>query len=366
MKIVLLFLSLAGTIVACGSKTDDVKAEKTGLSGDKDTAILSSTESIADDLNLSTETIQTLTDESLESLSAQEDVGASLAVADVDKSKSFERNCAVDGSNAKVTLKATFDRSSATTGRNGKLTLSRQDSGSTDRTRLWSRVKDGKAIAVVCSENNKTAKIDWRDVEGLNLAVTFKSERNRVWNLKNSASGKETKREVATKSEGTRTISWKSVESSNNAAVEIRHKEVRSKVTRSLKTTDKIGNKAEIALSIATKESNPLIVAVERLKTDYSLVSKTIKEGVFIGTLSDKGRVESSYDNFKVSYSDGKCAAVSGSVTYSFFKVDATEAAKVLKLTVDASGNSTLFDEKNSQEIDDFEMSGCDPVDVEE
>ena len=358
---VCLLAALSMTVVSCGQGQERKATETTDSSSNSPGA----DGSVSGDSELSVSAVETVMTDSIESLVTQSSSGASLALTSekegTDKSV-YNRECKVDGNNAVVKISTTMDRSESIERPN--VSMSRKISGASSQTRIWSKSKDGAAVAVVCGPNNKAAAIDWEsDLAGMKLDLTFERSRSNAVSITNKKRNKTFERSRSFSASGSRTISWGTLDTANtDASIIVREKTVVSNVNRKIKAVNKKGETNDLEFSVKTAADAPLLVRVERDKTTKALKKKTIKTGTVVATRVTDGRIESTFSDVVLTFDGDKCVGDSGSVLTKFYAEGGTEAVKSLKLTIQ-DGVYSLTDALTGEDKGEIDAIGCDAED---
>ena len=325
--------------------------------GRQDNSASSSGEDLGADSAVSQQVLQSNVQDSLESLS-EENSSASLMLdgnPEFALASGVSRSCVIESQNAKVTISSDISKDVTI---NGRLrTIKRSLSGKGEQVRVWSR----SGGSVDCAANGKHAAIDWKNVEGLSLKVSFSRSRASSDSVTNIKKGTTVSKSSAFDASGTRAIAW-SQGSADGSSTAVRNKVVTSSVVRTFSATKSTGDKVDLKLTTEILAANPFKVTVTRALSDLALQSKLINSGTMIATSKDGARVESSFLSLLVNYKDGSCTPESGSIVSKFFAKDATVASKTLQTTFD-NGVGTVTDE-NGQEFGSIEQNGCDPEDL--
>lgn len=325
--------------------------------GRQDNSASSSGEDLGADSSVSQQVLQSNVQESLESLS-EENSSASLnldANPELELASGVSRSCVVESQSAKVTISSDISKDVTISGR--LRTIKRSLSGKGEQVRVWSR----SGGSVDCAASGKYAGIDWKNVDGLSLKVSFSRSRAASDSITNIKKGTTVSRSSAYDASGTRAIAWSQGSADTSSSV-VRNKVVTSSVVRSFSATKTSGEKIDLKLTTEILAANPFKVTVTRASSDLSLQSKLINSGTMIATSKDGARVESSFVALLINYKDGSCTPESGSIVSKFFAKDATVASKTLQTSFE-NGVGTVTDE-NGQDSGSIEQNGCDPEDL--
>ncbi|MCX6124972.1 MAG: hypothetical protein NTV34_09530, partial [Proteobacteria bacterium] len=293
----------ASLMVACGRKT--------ARENDKATV---SASTLATDPVLSASAVNAQYSDLMSGISDQSSGGAALAeegeLAGVTDKTTVTRSCVESDSSAMVTLEGSIDKTVSKTSANGKVRIETVIKGESTQKRTWSRT-DGSAV--VCNGAKEFANVKWESPSGLSLAMSFSRQRDRTSKIV----GPRVTRDASStfKTSGTRYVTWSSnATTEDSSTTYIRNKSIVSEVTREESVKDKNGTVKDLKLIIETKDGAPLAVQVERLKTDHSIVARTITSGTLISKKDESdGAIEMVFSNLKVSLTTGECKLVSGS-----------------------------------------------------
>ena len=339
---------------ACGKNTGQV-----------DSSI--STLAIANDSSLSAGLVNANYSDAL-AASTSQGTPATLALSDNQDDKSaINRTCVEDGVNAVVQISSTIEKSKTVTTPRANRTIEHSITGSSTMKRTWSNTT---GTAVTCNSEKSAAQINWTSPDNLKLEAEF--ERSRAREMKITTPKFEKDFSGTFKSSGKRTLIWgTSSTSADTADSYFRTHTATMESTREMTISNDSGVKKDIQLKVATKEGSPLIVTVERSVSGNSVLSRTLVSGtviaqkdVEIGSAADSGdgSIETTYNNLKVTVTDGECEASSGSASI-VFKDAAGITLKTYELSVDSSGDPQLKDSAGVQ-VEGFELDGCDPEDM--
>jgi len=268
------------------------------------------------------------------------------------------RSCTVEGQSAVVLVEGEMNKSFSK--ENRRVSMAWAMSGQTSERRVWSRSVEDAAVAVACSESGKTAKIDWDDVAGLTLDLTFNRSRSRESTMTRLRDGAVTTRSRSFSASGTHQVAWSAQQSGDDGSTITREKVITSSATRSVSALNKQGKATDLKLMVVTKDGSPLTVAVVR-SGDQKLVSKTIRSGVIVTSREGDGRMEMTYTDLKVDYTSGSCKLASGSVDLAVYGEGASAPTKTYKLAFTADDVS--FVDVSTGETSDMDLPGCDPED---
>ena len=347
-------LFLVGVTSSCGTKGTDNPAAAAGLSAS----------SIAGDSTLTAGIVNAHFSEINSAAADQGGGNTSLAlgaaVSGVQDQSSYSASCASANNQAVVTIKGSVNKSLSRTSANGKLTSTHTVVGSSTLTRTWSRT-DGSAVA--CGADKKAAAVNWTSPAGLVLDMQFNRQRDN--SIKIVGPKNQTTAGTSFQSSGTRKVTWAANSTSADTSTSyFRNKSVVANATRAQHVTDKNGVDQSVNLSMQTKDSDPLVVQVERSVADNSLIGRTFVSGTMIANDSSdgSGRVETSYSNLKVNIVSGSCQMVSGSAAVNVYD-SASALLKSYSLSVDSNGDPQLLD-SNGTPVDNFVLDVCDPEDL--
>jgi hypothetical protein len=354
----LILASTLTTLSACGAGD----ASRKDAGGDSSKTIDSSS-SMTGDSALSEQVIAESVADGIASLADQGTTSTSLNLAGAERESSVTKSCAVDGSNAVVTVSSEINHEIERDGKN--VSFTRVMTGSGTQTRTWSRTKDGAAVSVECGPGGKSAKIDWKeeDLAGLKLDMEFSRTRSVESTMVNNRRGTTRTTTSSFSVSGKRSSLWGEVVDGAEQGFIVREKTVTSSVTRKLSAKNSQNLDRNLEFTVATAENAPLQVRVSRSISTSSVDSKLIRSGTIVASRVGDGRIETSFDNLLVKYSAGECAAASGSVTTKIFKEGSAEADRELKLTV-TDGEVTLVDVSTGAEVEEFQFDACDPEDM--
>jgi hypothetical protein len=161
---------------------------------------------------------------------------------------------------------------------------------------------------------------------------------------------------------GKRSVTWSSNDATSDSSTSyFRNKSiVITDVKHDLTMTNKEGVTYSSSLTINTAANKPLVVKVERSKTDHSISSKTIVSGQIISKKDSDSTITTTYDAFKVG--SDECKPVSGTATIVI--TDASGAVlKTLVLGAGTTGDGELKDKDSGTEIEGFALDDCDSED---
>ena len=286
------------------------------------------------------------------------DGGSAYLIKDSDSDTStITKTCAVSGATAVVSINSTVNRAKTDTKKSGTVTVTRTLAGSSKVTRTWSR-SDG--TAVTCNTAATGANADFKNPSGLKLDLSFERSRdsNRTY-TSTQLTRTSTKSFIAS---GKRSTTW----SSNDTAVDTATTYVRNKsivitdVKHALVMTDKDGAEVSSALTIKTAAGKPLVVKVERSRTDNSVTSKTIVSGQVVVTKDTDSTITTTYADFKLG--SDECKPVSGSATI-VFTDSAGTVLKTLVLEAGTTSDGELKDKDSGVEVAGFVLDDCDSED---
>jgi hypothetical protein len=257
--------------------------------------------------------------------------GSEAPKAAAGKGKIHKRTCTVDATAGKTTVSilrgigrfAGFDtnRLQAVAGRGFLEKIER----------VWSLA----GATVPCDEEAKHVLIDWKQVSGLTLDVSFKRGRGGVAGYMAPIKDESELVINGIVAEGSRSIQFNSALSSDSTEI-VRDSTVKSNVTRYFKNK---GDK-EIKLHVKTEESAPLVVQAILDAQDSKLKSRTIKSGTLIATRANGAIIEANFENVQFVRGDNCMRPASGAIS-----------GKVML----ANGKSHEFSAKMSPEGIDYE-----------
>ncbi len=240
-----------------------------------------------------------------------------------------------------------------------KATMLRTVAGKGTIARKWSKDKQ----ALDCLDTNQAVAFDWSKTGITGLMVTINFERNRTDSITRTLkrNDQELTKHITWSAAGSRDMTWLS-HIDNEDGTFSRTIEMSSQVTRErLIANDLLENQISMSLNIASSAEFPLQITTVRNDETFSLVSKTIASGQIESTAASGQKIVTTFDQLQVSFSAASCQMVSGSLQLTFFEVDDTQAAKVLKLEVE-DGEFTMTDITDSgspQTIEDFDYDPC-------
>jgi hypothetical protein len=197
--------------------------------------------------------------------------------------------------------------------------------------RVWSLA----GTAVPCDEEAKHVVVDWKQVSGLSLEVSFKRGRGGVAGYMAPLKDESELVINGIVAEGNRSIQFNSALSSDRTEI-VRDSIVKSNVTRYFKAK---GDK-EVKLHVKTAESAPLVVQAILNDQDFNLKSRTIKSGTLIATRANGAIIEANFENVQFVRGDNCMRPASGAIS-----------GKVML----ANGKSHEFSAKMSPEGIDYE-----------
>jgi hypothetical protein len=290
-----------------------------------------------------------LTDDGLSNLIKETD-------SDTDTS-TVTKTCAVSGATAVVSIDSSVNRSKTDSKKSGTVTVTRTVTGTSKVTRTWSR-SDGTAVA--CNTAATGANADFKNPSGLKLDLSFERSREAK---RTYTSTKLTRTSTKSfKASGKRAVTWSSNDTAaDSATTYVRNKSiVITDVKHALVMTDKDGVTVSSALVINTAADKPLVVKVERSKTDHTVSSKTIVSGTVVVTKDTDSTITTTYADFKLG--SDECKPVSGSATI----VITDSAGAVLKTMVLEAGTTSdgeLKDKDSGVEVEGFALDDCDSED---
>ncbi|MEY4630915.1 MAG: hypothetical protein RIQ81_1035, partial [Pseudomonadota bacterium] len=281
-----------------------------------------STTAIATDTTLSAGLANAHYSDALAASATQGTSAAALSLADLDQDNSkVTRTCTTDGNKAVVLVTGEVDRTMTKTSSNGRNTLERTMKGESSMKRTWSHTDD---TVVACNSAGTAAQIVWTAPDKLKLEVEFKRSRERKMTLETPRMEKELSEKFS--AEGKRTLLWQASSQADDTATSyFRTHSVSSEVKREMKLKNAKGEEKEIKIEIKNKEDAPLVVKVERLKSDNSIASRTFVSGTMIAKKEEAdGTIETTYSNLKTTIASNECSLASGSASIVF--KDATGA----------------------------------------
>lgn len=341
-------LCLTTLFTACGKKDSD-----------SDTSPFSGDSSIVEDEALSQESFEGSMSDALATLSDSNETSesATLALANHETNRDTikDRSCEKKEDGSVVVLaERSIDRTFEI--ERPRLTATHTIKGSHSMERIWTA-----DFAIDCTEGD-TVNVDWKsDVAGLKLVANVSRSLENEHTLTHT-SGRSVERSVTIKAEGQREIEWLASEEADGLIT--RDKVVKSSMTRSVKTDNSKGVEKDLNFTVETKEDAPFEIQVVRNASTLALQSKTIASGTLVATRANDGRVESTFENLKMTFADGACQLATGKVTASFFKEGSDSADKSYELTI-VDGVATLKDVNSGEEIEDFDLPGCSLSDFE-
>ncbi len=274
-----------------------------------------------------------------------------------DDTSTITKTCAVSGATAVVTISSTISRTKTDTKKSGKVTLKHVATGSGTATRTWSRT-DGAAVA--CNTAASGANVDFKNPSGLKLDLAFERSREVVNTFTSTALTRTSTKSF--KASGKRAVTWSSNDvAADNATTYVRNKSiVITDVTHSLVMTNKDGVTVSSSIAINTTVDKPLVVKVERSKTDNTVTGKTIVSGQVVAKKDSDATITTTYADFKLGTDE--CKPVSGTATI----VIADSAGTVLKTLVLEAGTTSdgeLKDKDSGVEVEGFSLDNCDTED---
>jgi hypothetical protein len=196
---------------------------------------------------------------------------------------------------------------------------------------------------------------------GLKLEAAFNRSHTVTIGMEWLTSGKVSSKINSLNAAGSRTVTWSAHEVGETTVTDV--KTIETQVTRSHLVMNSKGEKVNMEWQLATKEGAPLEVEVVRNQASRELVSKSIKSGTLVSIRKNDGKIESQFDNFKLSFAAGSCKFESGTVTLSFYKEGEESAVRNYKLAIDSEGGAMLTDVATGAEVSDFEVAPCSMVD---
>lgn len=332
-------LTAMGTLVlltaACGSGTaEESKKVNEEVAAEEFTADAVNPlelDSVVEESDLALDQVDDLGSEEAGALALTDSEAPKAPVAAMGKGKIHKRSCAVDATAGKTTVSilrgvgrfAGFDtnRLQAVAGRGFIEKIER----------VWSLA----GATVPCDEEAKHAVIDWKQVSGLTLDVSFKRGRGGIAGY--MAPIKDDSELVINGivAEGTRSIQFNSALSSDRTEI-VRDSTVKSDVTRYFKAK---GDK-QVKLHVKTAESAPLVVQAILNAQDSKMKSRAIKSGTLIATRANGAIIEANFENVQFVRGDDCMRPASGTISG--------------KVTL-ANGKSHEFSAKMSPEGIDYE-----------
>lgn len=260
---------------------------------------------------------------------------------------------------AVVEVTSQINRSRTKTSRGGTVTISRKRTGTSSMTRTWSN-SDG--TPVTCNGAKTAAAVDFENPSGLKLAVSYSKNRSSSLEFRGPKNSFESKRTVT--ATGTRQITWQSNDASDDTSTTyIRNKTVTVENSNHRFTmTNKNGRSIESTVSMKTVDNKPLQVKMERRKDNHTVVSKTFVSGQLSVERDDGSSMLIVYDNLKLDVTSEDCKPVSGVAQIEFNDASGS-IIKTLTLESDDDGN-TILKTSGGDEIEEFDLDGCDPEDT--
>ncbi|MES2746073.1 MAG: hypothetical protein V4655_11640 [Bdellovibrionota bacterium] len=328
-------------LTACGDKDSDRDEASSASFTSQESASTSSSSNLDEAMDI-------LSDSDQENSS-----GATLTLTSA--AKDLTRSCVVNGSNAEVSIHASFESTLDRDNRFGS--TSQSFTKSADLKRIWS--KEGSQIG--CSTNLKHAVVDFSaDLSGLKTDVAFERKSERKASI-TSKKGSVTSRSANAEVQGTRSISW--ISQTVAAGSVLRSKIVSSSATRTQTDVAKDGTTTVREYTIGTASDKPLAIDVTYSSvTAAAPSSRLIKSGTILATTTGKGRVESTFSNLLVSFSDSSCQPESGKIRSSVYAEGSEEASVIIEIEA-ANGSyvaTDVTDSVNPVILEDFEYQLCD------
>jgi hypothetical protein len=243
--------------------------------------------------------------------------------------------------------------------RNGSVTISLTASGS--ETRKWT---PPAGQLLTCSSSSGTVVIDWTNsalVNGLKLDITLDKSFERTQTVVNSGSATAGKTKTANYSvTGTRNVVFATATASSADVVTIQ-KTITSSVTRKVTFTNYKGDEKEFSVTLSTKTGAPLIVTVDRSRTDGTLLKKTIVSGTIVVTSSDGSSIQVSFSNLVFNFtSSERCLPKSGAASVTSYNKDGSvEATFTISFSTSLLSGVSLTLEGQSRDLTDFVPEGC-------
>ena len=332
-------LTAMGTLVlltaACGSGTAEeskkVNEEVAAQEFTADAVNPLELDSVVEESDLALDQVDDLGSEEAGALALTDSEAPKAPVAAMGKGKIHKRSCAVDATAGKTTVSilrgvgrfAGFDtnRLQAVAGRGFIEKIER----------VWSLA----GATVPCDEEAKHAVIDWKQVSGLTLDVSFKRGRGGIAGYMAPIKDESELVINGIVAEGTRSIQFNSALSSDRTEI-VRDSTVKSDVTRYFKAN---GDK-QVKLHVKTAESAPLVVQAILNAQDSKMKSRTIKSGTLIATRANGAIIEANFENVQFVRGDDCMRPASGTISG--------------KVTL-ANGKSHEFSAKMSPEGIDYE-----------
>lgn len=342
----LVLSSILGTFLiasSCGAKKENSPEDSP------------SQEDFTGDATLLQGTVSSMADAAIEATSTNEVASASL-LGLVDLSVTRTRSCESENDTATVEIESSVSGGGEITTGFGSMT--RTITGSSEQTRVWSRVGG----SVSCASDNKHADIDWTNVDGLRLTATF--ERSRAMQMTQTfANGRTMSKSRSFSASGTRSVTWTA--STETGDEFTRSMTVTTDSTREIKIANKNGKTNEMRWTVKTSDDAPLSVDVTRQSSDKAITSKVINSGTLVATTS-RGSAQTTFNAFTMTYSGTSllrtCAATSGSYTVNLYRTGESTPVKTYTVTITASG-ATMNDGTSDTPID---VPACDPEDATE
>ncbi|MEK6706474.1 MAG: hypothetical protein AABZ06_11875 [Bdellovibrionota bacterium] len=342
----IVFLSFLIATSACGNKSEEaIDTETTSQAAFS--SVEDATEAITDDAS-STMTAQAL-----------------AQIEPASTSVTITRACSKSGD--VVTVARTFSGSGSVSITRPRMSMTIDMSGTGTDTRQWTP-PSGQTIS--CSSSTGTVRFNWLDdaiINGMQLGITIDRSRSSTKTL--TVAGKtKTVTDNAT-IQGTRAVTW-ATNTASSSSILSRTKTISWSVTRSKTFTKNSGDQSTFQATVATKSDAPIVVTVERLKSDGSLQKKTISSGTIISTMADGMRVEASFSNLIFDYTgENICLPASGQIDGSIYAKDATTASKTFVIqfgsTISASvtsssGVTISYDGGTAEDYSEYNAKGCD------
>lgn len=350
---------LLACLTACGKGNDQkVQTATTSASGNSAESILltdeqATSQSVAAEIDTGLSLALEENESSTSSSLALSDL--SLANSERTSEMSRYRACEKDAAKAVVTMRRSVlrDRSFE----NRVRSFSNKFEAYSERERTWSRADGG----VDCAADGKRADLSFQTLKGVTLDATFKDQRSRSTTLENKRTGKSTTVAFKFENTGTRHVEWQDV--TEGDGIYTVTKEASHSGARTIELTKKDGTKKTFTATVKSVADAPFVILVERDKTTLAAKTRTIKSGTLATTHKDGTRVETIFTNVKYDLaSDDKCLAVSGVISGSVFKKDATVASATFKITF---GESTKLVFGDGTELE-YVPQGCELDDPED
>jgi hypothetical protein len=301
MGTIVLFSAACGSGVAKDSKNVNEEASAEEFTADAVNPL--ELDSVVEESDMALDQVDDLGSEQAGALAL---TGSESPKAAAGKGKIHKRSCTVDATAGKTTVSilrgigkfAGFDtnRLQAVAGRGFIEKIER----------VWSLA----GATVPCDEEAKHVAIDWKQVSGLTLDVSFKRARGGVAGYRAPLKDDSEVAMNGIVAEGNRSIQFNSALSSDSTEI-VRDSTVKSNVTRNFKAK---GNR-EVKLQVKTSESAPLVVQAILDAQDHKLKSRTIKSGTLIATRANGAMIEANFENVQFVRGDDCMRPASGTIS---------------------------------------------------